>query len=295
MKKTSCVEDIRINVQEVFKINKAIIVYTIVDDVLKGIQHKGDERQQMTDAEVITTAILAGLLFGGNVENARKILFETGLIPRMLSKSRLWRRIHALKDLMADIFLYFGEVFKQFNESFEYIMDTFPVAVCDNIRIKRCRLVRSEEFRGYCASKRRYFYGVKVQIVSTSDGIPVEILFLPGSAHDSEALHLLNLDLPKGSNVYADAAYTNYDVEDTLIEQDGITLSPQRKKVSMRQDDFPTKLYKSFTRKKIETVFSQITQLFPRQIHAVTMKGFLLKILLFILGFTLDRAFGQIL
>ena len=30
--------------------------------------------------------------------------------------------------------------------------------------------------------------------------------------------------------------------------------------------------------KKIETVFSQITQLFPKNIHAVTSKGFYLKI-----------------
>jgi hypothetical protein len=32
------------------------------------------------------------------------------------------------------------------------------VAVCDNIRILRCRLLKGEGYRGYCASKRRYFY-----------------------------------------------------------------------------------------------------------------------------------------
>ena len=39
-------------------------------------------------------------------------------------------------------------------------------------------------------------------------------------------------------------------------------------------------------RKRVETAFSQITMLFPRFIHAVTRKGFELKIYLFILAYT---------
>ncbi|HEX3033537.1 MAG TPA: IS982 family transposase, partial [Thermodesulfobacteriota bacterium] len=39
------------------------------------------------------------------------------------------------------------------------------------------------------------------------------------------------------------------------------------------------------------TVFSQITNLFPKKIHAVTFEGFLIKIFLFVLGFTMDKAF----
>ncbi len=43
-------------------------------------------------------------------------------------------------------------------------------------------------------------------------------------------------------------------------------------------------------RKRIEVTFSQITNFFPRKIHAVTTKGFILKIILFIFAFTLDKA-----
>jgi hypothetical protein len=41
----------------------------------------------------------------------------------------------------------------------------------------------------------------------------------------------------------------------------------------------------------VETVFSQLTSLFPKHIHAVTLAGFLLKLALFIFAFTLAKAF----
>ena len=41
---------------------------------------------------------------------------------------------------------------------------------------------------------------------------------------------------------------------------------------------------------KRETVFSQITQRFPKSIHAVTMDGFLMKIVTFIMVHTLESA-----
>lgn len=272
-------------------INKTIIIYTIVDDILKAIKHKKDKRQKMTDSEVITIALIAAIVFAGNIEKARVVLHETGLIPDMLEKSRLCRRIHALSDLIVSIFHRLGIIFKQANISMEYVLDSFPVPVCDNIRIKRCRVLQSEEYRGYISAKRRYFYGVRVHILATSNGIPVEIAFFPGSAHDSNALHELPFYLPEGSEIYSDSAYTNYTIEDDLREVDKIKLSPMRKENSKRWDEPPIRWYKQYIRKKIETVFSEISNFFPKKIHAVTFDGFLLKVLFFIIGFTLNKAF----
>jgi uncharacterized membrane protein len=42
-------------------------------------------------------------------------------------------------------------------------------------------------------------------------------------------------------------------------------------------------------RKGIETACSSIKALFLRKIHAVTFKGFLIKLLLFLLAFTLNK------
>ena len=70
----------------------------------------------------------------------------------------------------------------------------------DNIRIFNVKLIKSEEYRGYIASKKRYFYGVRVQLLTTKSGIPVEFVFMPGSASDVRALNALPLNLPPGSS-----------------------------------------------------------------------------------------------
>jgi hypothetical protein len=183
-----------------------------------------------------------------------------------------------------------GEVLKSINASTEYLLDSFPVPICDNIRIPRARLVQSEDYRGYIASKKRYFYGIRVQLLGTRDGIPVEFAFLPGEANDTRGLNALPFNLPDGSSIYADALFTDYRAEDDLKKADNIALKVMRKRNSQRPDAPWVAYIKQCTRHYIETVFSGITNLFPKTIHAVTIDGFLLKLATFIVVFTLEAA-----
>ena len=139
-----------------------LAIYCFIDDLLKSFGHKQDVRAQVTDAEVITIALAAMLYFGGNFEKARLVLFELGLMKRTLSRSRLNRRIHRVSDVIETVFHRFGSVLKDLNWETRYLLDSFPGALCDNIRIGRCRIVKDERFRGYQASKRHYFYGARV-------------------------------------------------------------------------------------------------------------------------------------
>jgi hypothetical protein len=268
-------------------IDHTTALYCIVDDLLKAVGHADDTRCELTDAEVVTAALVAAFNFAGNMERSRCFLREAGLMPRMLSRSRLNRRLHRVADLVHTLFHQLGAALKETSPSTKYLLDSFPVAVCDNIRIKRCRLARGEQFRGRSASKRRYFYGVKVQVVTTEEGVPVELAFLPGSASDVRGLEVLPLSLPEGSELFMDSGYTDY----AAREQDRVTFAVQRKRGSRRWDEPWRAYYKQLMRKRIETVFSQITALFPRHIHATSFRGFQLKVSLFVIAFALDKAF----
>ena len=272
-------------------IDHATALYCIIDDLLKATGHHEDARRVMSDAEVLTTALVAAQFFGSNLEHARCFLQETRLIPRMLSKSRLNRRLHAVADLAHTLFHQLGAVLKEASISTKYLLDSFPVPVCDNIRIPRSRLAKGERFRGRMCSKRRYFYGVKVQVVTTEAGVPVEFAFLPGSASDTRGLDVLPLSLPAGSQLFMDSGYTDYAAEDAAQEMEGVEFAPSRKKNSKRADDCWRSYYKQLMRKRIETVFSQIISMFPKHIHAVTLDGFLLKLSMFIIAFALGEAF----
>jgi hypothetical protein len=259
-----------------------IAIYCWCDIILRHLHVKEDNRSSMSNAEVITLAIVAVRFFSGNFENARHFLGEQGYIPNMLSKSRLNRRLHALGlELIGDIQGAIGELFKAANPNQEYAIDSFPVPVCENIRIFHSKIYSNEKYRGYQASKKRYFYGIKVHMLVTVGGQPVEFIISPGSCSDIAAFKNLNLDLPQGAVIYGDKAYTDYDEEDFLFEAAGIELKPQRKSNAKRRFSKCMEYIIDHQRKIVETVFSGIARLFPKHIHAVTSRGFELKVALF--------------
>jgi hypothetical protein len=269
--------------------DKIIGIYCFVDDLLKGIGHKEDSRRKVSDSEIITTAMVSALYFGGHLDNARHMMKMTGMIPRMLDKSRFCRRFHQLEPLLCMLFFQIGQHIKNIAGATDYVIDSFPVAVCDNIRISRCKLLQGKKWWGKQCSMRRYFYGVKVQVLTTSSGIPVEFCFVPGSENDVQALKKLPMTVAPESKIYGDSAYTDYTIEDDMRDGDLIELMIQRKSNSKRPDEPWIRFLKLQMRKGIETTFSMLKGLFLRKIHAVTFKGFILKILMFIIGFTFNK------
>ena len=164
------------------------------------------------------------------------------------------------------------------------MIDSFPVPVCHNIRIKNCKIYQEEVFRGYTASKKQYFYGLKVHLMVTAYGDVVEMFTTPGSIADATALKMYSFDLPQNSIIYADKAYNNYEIEDLLKELEAIYLVPVRKRNLKRQFDGAVRYLQNLHRKAVETANSMITKLFPKKIHAVTAQGFELKTFLFVLA-----------
>jgi hypothetical protein len=144
--------------QENLMDTQIIVVFCLCADMLKSLRHYEDSQSQMSDAEVMTTAIIAMLYFRGNFSLASRYLFDHRYIPGMLSASRFNRRLHRIADLFLTLFLRLGETWKKLNEKSVYVIDSYPIAVCDNYRIKRSKIYHGEAFRGYLASKKRYFY-----------------------------------------------------------------------------------------------------------------------------------------
>lgn len=267
---------------------KIITIYCLCADFLQAYGHKDDPQVQMSTAEVMTVALVTATFLVGNHQASRLFLWEHGYIPTMLSKSRLSRRLHAIPDtLWQALFALLGEIAQQTNATQEYIVDSCPVPVCDNIRIARCHLYQGKEHRGYCASKRRYFFGLRVHLLITATGKPVEVLLAPAAEADIRAFRCLGLDLTAGAEVYLDAAYGDYRFEDTLRQVADITLAAQRKKNSKRPHPGWVNYLCEQKRKRVETTFSQITERFARSIHAVTARGFELKVFLTVLAFAI--------
>jgi hypothetical protein len=71
----------------------------------------------------------------------------------------------------------------------------------------------------YTASIRSYFYGVKVQLLTTKDGIPIAFHFTTRKNDDAKALGKMIYKLPADASIYGDSAYLDYDLEDSAFER----------------------------------------------------------------------------
>lgn len=267
--------------------SKIIALYCIVDDILKALDHKEDCRVKVNDAEIITTSFVSALYFGGHHDNARHFMKMKGYVPDMLDKSRFCRRLHRLSEFLFFLFSAIGKQLKDMAGAADYRLDSFPVAVCDNIRIGRSKVLK-EVFRGKHAAMRRYFYGVRVQVM-TLDGIPVEFCMVPGSEHDSQSLGKLPFDVAPESSIYMDAGYTDYLSEDDLFEAELVHAKVCRRSNSKRKDAPYVGFLKQSMRKQIETDFGMIKAKMLKKIHAVTKDGFLIKVALFVIAYTFDK------
>ena len=274
-----------------------IAIYCFLDDLLKAMNHRSDMREQVNDAQVATIAVIAMLYFGGNYQKSLTSIQASEIFSKSLSRSRFSRRLNRIADLLHLIFNELGNTLKELNIESRYALDSFPVPMCRNIRIKRNRLTKEvadkENYRGYTSSKREYFFGVKVQVITTIDNLPVEFSILPGETGDLQGLAELPLAFEEGAEIAADAAYTEYNWEDYWKETEEVKLLVMRKKGSLRGDDLAIKHFKFWLRHRIETTFGEIAKLFPKKIHATNLDGFIFKVFMFLLAFQLDKAFIQ--
>ncbi len=264
-----------------------ITIYCMCDDIIKALNIKEDMQVKMTMAEVMTTFFTATSFFSGNIELGRKQMKLMKNIDHMLSRSQFNRRLRAIPlEVFQSMQWAMSKAFIRTCKSKEFIVDSFPVRVCRNIRIRRCKIYKKESYRGYNASMHEYVFGLKVHMITTKNREPVEFLFSPASMNDGKAFKSFELDLPEGSTLYGDRAYTNYSYEEIVKNATGIDLKFARKSNSKKKHKPWVEYLINTTRKNIETAFGEINRLIPKKIHAVTSYGFELKVFGFILAYS---------
>lgn len=249
-----------------------VTAYSLIEDILRTYGQKDDVRATVSGAEILVVAVIAAKYFQNHHERALCILIQLGDIPP-ISVSRFNQRLHALKEWLYGIVTLLEEVFAN-GEVF--IIDSMPLPVCKRVRATRCNKVRGKAYCGYCAAKREKFFGWRLHLICTPEGIPVSFDLLPASSHDLTPIHELMVGLPSGASVFGDKAYISANDAKTLFEETGVRLvSAKRKNMTPNRwaDDFDLRTY----RKRIETVYSQMEAMGMQRLHARTNHGFDLK------------------
>lgn len=269
-------------------IDQIITIYCICDEVCKVFELRDDPQCKMSTPEVMAFSIISAHSYGCNYRFTRLISIHLRLFSKILSLSQLVRRIHKIPIQVWVMVFSALQIFLRNKTNNIFIVDSFPVPAYRNHKSFRARIFNKREYHGYNASKKQYFFGIKVHMIIDTDGVPIEFCFTPANTADVKALHFFDMDLPRESYLLGDKAYNNYYFEDMIKNLKNIQVLSKRNSRHKRQHSGENnKLIKKY-RNRIETVFSCITNRIPRRIQVRTEKGFCLKMFFFIIAYMLS-------
>lgn len=264
--------------------NDGVIVtmYVVIDDVLKAWQHEDHPLAQVQDAEILTIALVAAAYFHNHQERTVGVMQRAGYITGRISISRYNRRLHRLRPWLEAL----GQVLSElFSGGEVFVIDSLPLPVCHRRRASACRKVRGYPYYGRCLAKDERFFGWRLHLVYTLDGIPVAFDLIPARYHDLTAIHELTVGLPVGARVLADKGYNCLAEEASILADTGVRLIPSRKKNMTPHrwaDEYDLRQY----RLRAETFNSQLVNMGIQRLHARTHSGFELKVRASLLALT---------
>lgn len=195
--------------------------------------------------------------------------------PDLMHRTNFNRRRKRLSEFIHRIT---ERISAQFNLGEDtYILDSIPVPICKLARERRCKICRDSfetaPDKGYTASLEKWFYGYKLQLVTSVRGIFTCMELTKASLHDIHYLNELRYEPRlKSSTVIADRGYLSAPKQMELFESCGITLVTPMRRGQRNYQTFPLIFKKS--RRRIETLFSQLCdQMMLKRNYAKSFNG----------------------
>jgi DDE family transposase len=253
-------------------------IYVVIEETMRTLGHASHRLAGVSDAEVLTVAVVAAAFFANHHARTLAVMRATGYLPRALSTSRFSRRLHALADWLALLLDVLGDLFTQGQAVIaDFVIDSMPIPVCKRVRARRCRTVQGRAYCGYCAAKKEKFFGWRLHLVCTTTGLPVAFTLLPGGWHDLTPIHELTVGLPAGAWVYGDKGYNSAPDEAVIRATGGGVLVPLHKDNMVPNTRAEQCGLRTF-RLTIETLNSQLTAMGLGHLHVRSVAGLEIKV-----------------
>lgn len=223
--------------------------------------------------DVIIAIHILGKLLGFSSERAWH-RFVTGNLftnGQFLERSRYNRRCRALRWAMKWIR---HELAKRGQHHAYAVVDSLPLELCHAARMHRVKRFQGIADIGYCASKKQWYYGLKLHLQVTDQGLPMGYVVTEASCHDRIAAECVMTQIPHPYNL-GDKVFISRDLQKRLYEEYQMALwTPSRKNQKHR----PSKAWEKWIqqkRKVIETVFSVLVDQYRiTEIRANSIIGF---------------------
>ena len=219
----------------------ATALYVRVDDLLKTSPEHAPARPKVgitpkvSDAELVTLSVMQALL--GHTSESRWLRFARkhlrDMFPYLPQQAGYNKRLRALAGTMNWLIGVLARDTSVWSDDV-WVVDSTPVE-CGRSRetAKRSDLAGWAEY-GYCASHSRYFWGLRLHLLCTLQGLPVGFALTGAKADERQVLlDILHADptlTDRGAQIMiGDKNYFGAEFEATLPEGGIQLLRPARK------------------------------------------------------------------
>lgn len=270
----------------------ATAVYVTTDDFINTHPHLAPHRPvagiqpRITDAEMICLAIMETLL--GFTSERRFIRYAhkhlTSIFPYVPQQSGYNKRQRTLTTLMQHVMTHLSTSTGLLHDDL-WVVDSTPIE-CGRSRetVKRSELAGFAEY-GYCASHSRFFWGLRLHLITTLHGLPVGYALTGAKADERDTLvsMLDRVPVPAGQVIMADKGYNGAWLEQELNTGGVELLRPARKGETPRSG----KQFLKPLRQTIESVFDTLKgQLGLEQHGGRTIGGVICRVVRRLLALT---------
>jgi Transposase DDE domain len=228
-------------------------LYVQVDDLFieLGVRQGPGRPPRLSDAELVSLAV-AQVLLGCNSER-RWLRFATSrlghLFPYLPGQSAYNKRLRAAARLLAHAIRHLAGLTPSWWDRLR-LLDSTPVP-CGASRetVKRSELAGWAKY-GYCRSHSRYFWGLRLHLLTTPDGAVAAWALADPKLGDREVAQAMLENSPPrpGVLIVADKGYAGREFEDFVRELAAVLVRPDRR------DERPRYGKLGWIRQRIESI-----------------------------------------
>jgi hypothetical protein len=232
------------------------------DTTLFNRQIKPGPKTKFSDIEVIALACTAECM-GYNSENHFFSLLNKNDFPSLLSRRQFNDRRTRLKDHVEKVRN--AIIAKITTHKEAYVIDSMPLKLCRYSRRNRNKIGLNDTVKpniGYCAAQEEHYFGYKLHAVCSFEGAVKFFDVTPASFADVNYLDTVSKKL-SNCHLIADKGYISQTWKEILKEEAKVHLFTDSRSNAKKLTMIPV-AYKG-KRKKIETIFSQLTDQFSIQ------------------------------
>lgn len=274
-------------------------LYTYVDDWYQttGAALLGrtvGRKPEFSDSEVLTLALAQHWCgFAKEADWLRHVRDNyLPLFPRLLSQSEFNRRARNLCWLLNRLRLWVVQQLELFSQPLR-LTDGTPIHVRHWRRYGKDHLQLREAALGYCASKRETFYGYRLVVLTTVDGIITDWALVSAATDEREAALDL-LEEYRNLTVLGDKGFLDRFRQTLLTELSGNQLFTPKRKNQKEQNAPEWDAQMNRLRRLVETTFAQAKEFFGlEQPRARTWWGVLSRIIAKLTGLTIAAAINK--